>query len=190
MGIFVVDDSTELNSLGVRDWLINLIERKKIWASEIKSAKYLLTKYSQELEDGTVLELLYIDDDHDAMVINRKDEDIYCGYLLFGYQKSFGDPLPYLIRTVYDLTSTNRKINLRTKYEDVEARVALLDQKGVLPTTKAVAAIQPKPKAADTQVKATNPIAVTPAKSKPTLSSNRRQVVKPKVAQYIQESLF
>ena len=145
MEIFNVDNTSEITALGIRDWVIDLLESKKVWGDSINSAMYVLTKYSRNLEDGTTLELLYVDDERDAQVINRKGDEIYCGYFLFNYKSSFGDPLPYLIRTVIDLDfrNTGNKITLRTKYMEIEARVEADQEQSSSLSTEAVLSTKP-----------------------------------------------
>ena len=196
MSIFIVDDSHELNSIEVRNWLIDLIESKVIMAECVNGAKRILTKYSRALEDGTTLDLLYVDNERDPLVISRKDEEIYCGYLLFGYDSSFGNPLPYLDRMVFDLDSSQKKICLRTKYLEVEERVAAIKAEALLDVPKKVVAASAskpkKPKGSTEKVREKKGLPAKAETKPPTLSSQAKRAAKQKaVAPHpIQQSLF
>lgn len=133
MKIFMIDSDT-LTSEQIKHHFGQLKDRRVIWAENIQGVFKVYMRYQSTQADGTQLTLIYIDDDHDAMIINHQGDTLIQGHLIFNYEASFGNPMPYIIRQVQgDLpaTSPDSNISIRTDYLALEAIAASHESGGI-----------------------------------------------------------
>lgn len=142
MEIFCVE-SKALNSLGVKLWVIELMEKGVLMGSNVEAVIDRHIIYQSTQTDGTRLDVMYINSDHETLLINRQGEQIIQGNFLVGYKPSFGNPLPFIKRTVISmegLTSFDglAEISVGTDYQAIEDKVEQLRLEAEKPSKKGV----------------------------------------------------
>lgn len=120
MKLFIIDNSEPLSQFDVMCYLDKLMQKRLIWTDTLSSTLRVYTRYESAQEDGTHLALVYIDDENEPLLINYDGDTIIQGYFLVGYESSFGNPLPYIIRNVINTAGLEPVINIRTDYLALE----------------------------------------------------------------------
>lgn len=135
MKIFFVDSDKVMNDINVRDWVLNMLEKGILMGSDVKAVIARHTIHQSVQPDGTQLDVMYINSDNDALLINYQGDEIIQGNLLVGYTPAFGNPLPFIKRIVISmdgLRSFDRlaSISVTTDYLAVEEEVERLLAQG------------------------------------------------------------
>lgn len=195
MKVFCVDTSSVLNGISVKEWVNNLMEKGAVMGGSVESVITRHTIHQATQQDGTRLDVMYIDSDSDALLINYQDGQIIQGNFLVGYKPSFGNPLPFIKRIVISMEGLKgfdnlANISVSTDYMAVEAEVDRLqaeaDKSAPKPKPKKKATASLKEKAVAGVEKKT----IAPKeKSKPTISQVAPKS-KANTTKYVQQSLF
>lgn len=143
MKIFFVDSDKVMNDINVRDWVLNMLEKGVLMGSDFKAVIARHTIHQSVQPDGTQLDVMYINSDQDALLINYQGDEIIQGNLLVGYTAAFGNPLPFIKRTVTSMDGLRNidrlaSISVRTDYLAVEEEVERQLAEATKPTKKAI----------------------------------------------------
>lgn len=147
MEIFCVDTTKAMNSMAVKHWVNDLMEKGVLMGGSIESVITRHTIHQSVQPDGTNLDLMVVGGDYDALLINYQGDQIIQGNFLVGYKLSFGNPLPFIKRMVISMDGLTgfeglANISVRADYMAVEAEVERLIAEADKPAPKP----KPKPK--------------------------------------------
>lgn len=195
MKVFCVDTGSVLNGISVKEWVNDLMEKGAVMGGSVESVITRHTIHQATQQDGTRLDVMYIDSDNDALLINYQDGQIIQGNFLVGYKPSFGNPLPFIKRIVISMEGLKgfdnlANISVSTDYMAVEAEVERLQAEAHKPAPK----LKPKKKAsvvlkAKAEMVVEKKTIAPKEKAKPTINqlAPKSKVI---TSKYVQQSLF